>query len=715
MSGVNKQASIWWRGGVKILYSWLKEFLPTLSRAVRTPEELAERLTNCGLEVAKIITVDKETVFELEITTNRADCLNHLGVAREIAAILGIPLKLPLVNFRRFSIPVSPVKIKIEKPYFCYRYYAQIITNLKISQSPEWLSKRLSLCDIRPINNLIDITNYVLLELGQPLHAFDYQSLSDKQIIVRWAKDKEKILTLDNQERTLDEEIPVIADTEKTVALAGIIGGEQTGVKEDTNTILLESAYFDARTIRKAAKKLGITTESSYRFERGVDWQNISFASNRVAYLLQKLCQGKVLKQKVDLRVRDYVPVKLSLPFSQVNNLLGTELSSREIINYLCKLHFLIGNKTADKITVKVPSYRNDILHQVDLIEEIARVYNYQNIPAEINYFRPNKLDIVEEKRITKLEDKTRQILVSCGLNEVINYSFISTHALEELNLVPQDYTSKIIQLRNPISVENAFMRITLLSGLLRNLSHNLRRQVANIKIFELGKIFFTEKGSIIERHHLAGLLTGQDNISHWTEKLKLIDFYSFTGLLDTLLERLGLKNYQYTKFSLPYLKPEKSFRLQVGKDILGEFGELHPKITEKYDLLPIYFGTQQKVYLFEINLENLSSYIQLERRYHPLPKYPFVQRDLSFIIREDNTYAQIKNLILNTAGQHLYRCDLFDIYKGETIPPGYRSLTCRLTYYNPQSTFTHDEIEDIQQKIVTVLEKELSAKVRKI
>jgi len=380
---------------MKISYNWIKEFLPKLKVS---SQELAEKLTNHGIEVTGIESLEKDTVFELEITANRGDCLSHLGIAREIATIYpalarkggvyNLPLKIPPIKFKEIKKTVL-LKIKIEKPYFCYRYFGQIIEGLKITPSPAWLVERLAICGIRPINNVIDITNYVLLEFGQPLHAFDYSLLSGKEVIVRWAKEKEKILTLDSQERSLDKDIPVIADQEKAIALAGIIGGKETAVNENTQAILLESANFDPRVIRRTVKKLGITTESSYRFERGTDWENVYSAARRASHLLEEICEGKVVPKKIDLKVRPYVPVKITLDINQVNNLLGTKLKKNEIINYLKRLNFSSSKGVKGKITVKVPSYRNDISLEVDLIEEIARVYGYQNIPAEVGCFRP--------------------------------------------------------------------------------------------------------------------------------------------------------------------------------------------------------------------------------------------------------------------------------------------------------------------------------------
>lgn len=687
---------------MKISYNWIKEFLPKLKTS---SQELAEKLTNHGIEVTGIESLEKDTVFELEITTNRGDCLSHLGVAREIAAIYNLPLKIPSIKFKEIKKTV-PLKIKIEKPYFCYRYFAQIIEGLKITPSPAWLAERLAICGIRPINNIIDITNYVLLEFGQPLHAFDYSLLSGKEIIVRWAKEKEKILTLDNQERILDKDIPVIADQAKAIALAGIIGGKETAVNENTQAILLESANFDPRVIRRTVKKLGITTESSYRFERGTDWENVYHAARRTSHLLEKVCEGKVVSKKIDLKVRPYVPVKITLDINQVNNLLGTRLKKNEIINYLERLNFSLSKGAKDKITIKVPSYRNDVSLEVDLIEEIARVYGYQNIPVEVGYFRPGNLFISDRERISQLEKKICQILTSSGLNEVINYSLLSRDAIDELNLPSTDKRKKLIPLKNPLSQEMAFLRTTLIPGLLHNLVNNLRYNVENVKIFEIGKVYFTANNTFEEKKYLAGLLSGKDKTLNWKDKPRVIDFYYLSGLLDCLLRNLEIKNYQYQKTPLPYLHPGKAFELFIQGQKIGELGELGPQLEKKYEF-------PEKVYLFEIELEQLVAYARLERIYQSLPRYPFAQRDISFILPENILQEKVKSLILRTGGGYLRECELFDLYKDESMPLGWQSLTYRLTYYNPQATLTTGEIEKIQEKITSALEKEFSAQIR--
>lgn len=701
---------------MKISYTWLKEFFPKSSSLLGKPEELAEKLTNFGLEVTSIESHGGGTVSELEITTNRGDCLSHLGIAREIAAIYNLPLKIPTVHFKKEKTDRKnlPFKIKVEKkddkPNFCTRYFAQVIQSVKIAPSPSWLAERLSVCGIRPINNIVDITNYVLLESGQPLHAFDYELVKDREINVRWAKRGEKIVTLDEKEKILDEDIPVIADTERAIALAGIIGGKDTAVNDNTENILLESAYFNPTVIRQAAKKLGITTESSYRFERGVDWKNVFSAGERAAYLLEQIASGKRQRKNIDLKPFSYKPKKIIIDLKEVNNLLGTELKPKEIIFSLRQLNFSLEQKK-NMLQLEIPSYRNDISQEVDLIEEVARIYGYRNIPTTIGSFYPGnylELNTLLAEKETRAEKKIRQLFLSSGLNEVINYNLISYEVLEEFASSKEE----VIFLRNPLSQETACLRTTLLPGLLRNAVDNLHHQIENIKIFEIGKIYFRKEKIFHEEKYLAGLISGEERSKDWKTKPEEISFYHLKGLIDTSLSNLGIKNYKYQEINVPYFNSTKSFALvlneKAGNIIFGSTGELSHNLLEKYEFC-------NNLYLFEINLELLANYANLEKVHTPLPKYPFIQRDLSFIIAENIYQENVFKVILENGGEYLRHCQLLDLYKDENIPPGYKSLTYRLIYYNPQVTLTTEEAERSVKEIIHSLEEQFKAQIRKI
>lgn len=699
---------------MKISYNWLKEFFPKLSHRIGRPEELAEKLTNIGLEVTGIESLGKDTILELEITTNRSDCLSHLGIAREIAAIYNLPLSAPGGHFSKQKGEKKnlPFKIRIEKKpgkqSFCHRYFAQVITGVKIALSPSWLAERLSLCGVRPVNNVVDVTNYVLLESGQPLHAFDYELVKGREINVRWARRGEKIITLDEKERILDEDIPVIADSEKPIALAGIIGGKDTAVNENTQNILLESAYFEPLVIRRAVKKMGITTESSYRFERGVDWENVSSAAQRASHLLEQIAQGKLQTKDIDLKPRLYKPRKIVIEFKEVNNLLGTQIKPKKIVTCLKRLGFPLNEKK-NTLEVKIPTYRNDLTQEVDLIEEVARIYGYQNIPSVIGNFRPgdySQLGVSPKEK--QVEKEIRQFLFSCGLNEVINYSFLSKTALEEF----VSFSEETIPLHNPLSQEVAYLRTTLLPGLLHNADDNLRHQTEDIKFFEIGNVYFRKEKNFQEKKYLAGLITGEEKVRYWRSKPEKIDFYHLRGLLDSLLLKLGIKNYKYQEIDISCFNPGKAFTIGITEKenivIVGKLGELAHPLLEKYKF-------HNNLYLFEINLELLANFANLEKVYTPLPKYPFIQRDLSFIITENIHQKDILNLIFKSGGEYLKDCQLFDLYKDGNISQGYKSLTYRLIYSNPQSTLTTEEVEKSEKEIIRALEEQFKAQIRKV
>lgn len=710
---------------MKISYNWLKEFFPKYFHRLGKPEELAEKFTNLGLEVTSIESFGKDTVLELEITTNRGDCLSHLGIAREIAAIYNLPLRIPTYHFfkHKGSKPCKnlslwgeenlPFQIKIEKQAgkkpFCSRYFAQVIQDIKIASSPFWLAERLSLCGIRPINNVVDITNYVLLELGQPLHAFDYELIADRQIIVRWAKKGEKIVTLEEKEKILEEDIPVIADSEKAIALAGIIGGKDTAVNENTKNILLESAYFDPLVIRRTTKKLGIITESSYRFERGVDWDNVRYAAERAAYLLKQITQGELQTKNIDLKPHPCKLKKIKIEFKEVNNLLGAELKPKEIVSCLKRLGFPLKQKK-NTLEVEIPTYRNDLTQEVDLIEEVARIYGYKNIPSTISSFRPgNSLESTTflERKESQVEKEIRQFLLSCGLNEVINYSFLSLEILSEFGFSDKE----IISLCNPLSRETTCLRTTLLPGLLHNAENNFRHQIENIKIFEIGKTYFKEGETFQEKKYLAGLLTGENRIKYWGTKPEKLNFYHLRGLLDGLFLKLGIRNYKYQEINVPYFNLGKAFKIAISEKenvIIGKIGELSDALIEKYEF-------RNKIHLFEINLELLVNFANLEKTHISLPKYPFIQRDLSFVVPEDIYQENIFNLVLRNGGKYLKHCELIDLYKNGNIQEGYHSLTYRLTYCNPQATLTTEEVEKSEKEIIHALEEQLGAQIRKI
>ncbi len=462
---------------------------------------------------------------------------------------------------------------------------------------------------------------------------------------------------------------------------------------------------------------MGLTTESSYRFERGVDWQNVHYAARRAASLLEQFASGKLQNQNIDLKPFPYKSRKIMVEFRGINDLLGTELKPKQIVSFLKRLK-LDGEEKKKGIAVEIPSYRNDLTKPVDLIEEVARIYSYENIPSTISSFCPvidsKLIDLLQSKE-NQVEKEIRRFLLSAGLSEVINYSFLSLDTLKEFDHSPE---GKIISLRNPVSQETAYLRTTLLPGLLHNAIFNFRYQIENIKIFEIGKVYFREDNNLKEKKYLTGLLTGEKRNTHWKRKPEKFSIYHLRGLVDGLLSRIGIKNYTYQETNVPYFTPGKGFEIIINheeKIVIGEIGELSPVLTEKYEF-------RNNLYLFEMNLEFLFNLANLEKTYTPLPKYPFIQRDLSFVIPDNVSHANVLKLILKNGGEYLQQCELIDLYKNvgdpalavKNIQQGFHSVTYRLTYQSPQGTLTSEEVEKSEEKVIPALEEQFHAQIRR-
>lgn len=656
-----------------------------------------------GTDIRKVLGLD-DIVLEIEVTPNRGDCLSHLGVAREIAAAQGLSVMLPKTNFKETKTETS-VSVEI-KDSFCSRYLGRTIKGVSVNPTPLWMKNRLRNCGIRSINSLVDITNYVLLETGHPLHMFDRRLINGNKIIVRWSKKNEKLLALDGKERFLDVDIPVIADKTKPVALAGIMGGEESAVKDNTVDVFLESAYFDSGTIRQARKKLDSNTESSYRFERETDWENVLFSSRRVTHLVQELCRPQVIEPLIEVATKKYHHQKISLRFSRVNKILGTEIPVKFISEILERLCFTVKpskNKNKDQVIVTVPSWRNDVKQEIDLIEEVARVYGYDKIPNQANPYR----SVIDESGSgNRIKEKVvRDLLIGWGFSEVVNYSFVSSKDLDKLKLSGET-DETVLELDNPLSEDFTVLRTNLIMRILKNMEHNFARQMDDIKIFEIGKTFFKKSGEVIEKSVLAGAMAGNENRKHWSLTEKTVDFYSLSGMIESMLKFFKVDKFEFVPSNKNYLSSGVSFDIIVQNKIIGHFGELHPEISGNCKFM-------QKIYLFELMLDELFPIFMLDKKYSSIPIYPYIRRDLSFIVPENVSYNQIEKLVLQTGGKQLKECSLFDVYQGKNIDPGLRSITCSVIYQSSETTLTNEEVDRYQDKIIKVLEEKLGAKLR--
>lgn len=678
---------------MKVTYNWLDEYVDLSDLK---PEKVSGLFTSIGIGIEnlekKIINRKEDFVFDLEITPNRPDYLSILGIARLLTSLLNRELEIPDISIKK-SNKISKVKIEIRDKDQCLRYTGRVVNNVRINQSPTWIKDRLSACGIRSINNIVDITNYVLLEFGHPIHAFDYDKLEDKTIIVRFAREGEKIITLDGVERKLDERILVIADRSKPVALAGIMGGENTEVKENTKNVLIESAYFVPRIVRNGSKILNLTTESSYRFERGTDYDIVSLASDRAAQLMQEESSGEV-SGIVDLKVKTMVPAEINLRVDRTNKILGTDLTNIEIERILNKLYFKT-KKDGKKLLVTVPNFRNEVSREIDLIEEVAQIYGFNKINSVLPTITIHP-SIKENTEI--IEDNIKDLLIGFGFYEVINSGFMDSKFIE-MFIEGKNNTIKII---NPLVTELNSMRTTLLFGLLENVKHNINNGITNIKIFEIGNVFTLNT----ERKSIGIIITGLTIENTWNISVKNVDFFELKGIIEILFDKLNVKDYKFCKIAKPEIYNEDNLTINISNIEIGTFGEVNDSILR-------IFAIKEKVYFAEIYLHDLIKYSFIPKEFCSLPRYPAIKRDLAIIVKNNIEYSLILEYIKSTGAELLESVQLIDFYRGTQIPDGCRSLTIRLSFRSRERTLTDQEVNIVHEKIVKTLKDKVEAIVR--
>ncbi len=663
-----------------------------------------------GEDIKKALVLE-EVVLEVELTTNRSDCASIFGIAREVSAILGGNLKPPRIALKENGISVSDLaKVEILAPQACRRYTARIIRDLKVGPSPSWLVKKLEIVGLRPINNVVDVTNYVLIELGHPLHAFDYDKLSEHKIVVRFATPDEKLLTLDNEERKFTEKNLLIADARRPVALAGIIGGVETSVDQSTRNVLLESAYFVPQVVRSAARQLGIDTESSYRFERGVDVENVLVASNRACQLIQELAGGKIASGVIDVYPQPFSPVEIEFSPEEANHILGSDISTKEMSEILTRLRFNVSQKEGEnRLWVRVPSYRNDISGPIDLVEEIARLYGYDKIPSGMPKIGVS--DAVDDK-VLMLEDFVRDVLTRLGLCEVVSRSLVSPEYYNELDIaIPSEFKGTV-EIINPLSREQSLLRTSLLSGLLSVLKWNLNHGISDMKIFEIGRVFFPGKDVPQEKRILAGVLVGTEEERYWEDSSKAIDFYYVKGIVDSLLGELGIDPERRGETGIKksghfLLEEEISNKITVDNEHLGDFGELDNKVSRKIEF-------KDKVYIFELDFDKLSRLMEIKKKYERTSRFPWVSRDIALVAPEGLTFGEICVKIKKAGGELVRDVKLFDVYFGKQIEQGKKGLACKIIYQSMEKTLRDEEVNSLHTRIVETLERDLKIKVRK-
>jgi phenylalanyl-tRNA synthetase beta chain len=661
-----------------------------------------------GKDLAQALNL-KDYVLELDLTPNRADCFSMIGIAREVAALFNTTFSLPPVevveseeDLRKF------INVTIEAPDLCPRYTARYVSNVKIQPSPLWMRRRLELAGIRSINNVVDVTNYILLEWGQPMHAFDYSLLDQGRIIVKKAAKGDKFFTLDGKERILDEETLMICDASKYIAIGGIMGGLNTEVTEETETVLLESAYFNPQNIRLTSRKLGIKTESSSRFEKGVNIETVITALNRAARLIAKLANGKVAKGVVDVYPNPIPgPPKIEFRPRKANLILGTEISAEKMVGYLERLEIEVKAKDKETFLATIPSHRGDLREEIDLIEEIARIHGYDKIPVTL----PDMMVAAEEGKLTfKLENKARSVLTDSGFFEIITYSFISPESIEALK-VPEDHPfRRYTPIANPLSREQSIMRTTLLPGLLMTVAENHNHKNMNLKLFELGKVFYQEEKNSLptERLMLGGVICGLRTEESWNLPREEADFYDLKGAIENLFQALFIDKVKFqTDNSIPYLHTGIASRIIIKEDPLGVIGEIHPHVLD-------YFEISKKIFVFEIDFGKIISYGDKERKkLKPLPKFPPVYRDIALVVDMDIKSHEIEEVITQSKVRYLQEVKVFDVYQGAPIPVGKKSLAYRLKFQSPDRSLTDEEVNAHYEKILSHLTKKLEVELR--
>ena len=654
-----------------------------------------------GTPLSEALGLD-DVVFELEITPNRPDCLSLIGVAREIRAETGNLLKLPTVDLQESGINIRDLtSVTIGAPDLCPRYAARVIQGVKVTESPAWLQQRLESVGIGVINNIVDATNFVLMEYGQPLHAFDYHKLTENRIVVRRATDDEQITTLDEVERELTPDMLVIADAEKPVALAGIMGGYNSEITETTCDVLLESAYFNPSSIRATAKALGISTEASYRFERGADPGAVLAALDRAAQLIAELADGTICDGIVDVYPGQQPLTEIQLRPERVNFVLGTTIEAAEMVQILDRLGFDV-DATGKVYQVVVPTFRSDVTREIDLIEEIARVYGYDNIPTTLP-----KGDIPVPAPTPKTEARRRikHFLLAAGMMEAVNYSFCDPNCFDKIRLNADDPLRNTLQLRNPLSPEMSVLRTTLTPGLLENAQHNRNHQIDTIALFEIGGVFVHD-GEEKEPERVTGVLAGQIGEGVYSDPYRHPDFFDIKGLVEGMLEVCGVVDWTLQKTDASTFHPGRNAEVLLGDRQIGVFGEVHPKVLENYDL-------PYKAYLFEFDLEGLADAATFAKRFEPISIYPKVARDLAIVVDKETLSDMPTELIYTTGGDAVDSVRLFDVYEGEQVPEGKKSLAYTITYHSATETLTDKAVNTLHDEVVKRLNRELGAELR--
>ncbi len=636
-----------------------------------------------------------DTVLDIEVGANRPDCLSVLGVARECAASLGKGIRLPDVSYKEGSGSISDyINVTVDDGELCERYVARAVKNVSIGPSPKWLRDRLTSAGVRSINNIVDITNFVMLELGQPMHAFDHKDIRGSHIIVRRARKDETIVTLDSKERLLTEDMLLICDAQAPIGIAGIMGGENSEIKPDTTTVIFESAKFRQGNARRTSRALGLQTESAMRFSKGIDTAGCKNAMDRALHLVELLGAGEIVPGEIDIVSADLSTKTVTVVADRINAKLGTALSADEMANYLRSV-FIPTALVGGVLTCSVPSFRGDISMGEDIAEEVARMYGYNNIPVE-TMTGAVKRGVFSDEEATV--DKARKLLTDLGCYECVTYSFASAADYEKLNLPSDDKLLRMVRILNPLGEDQALMRTSPVPDILKVTESNLNRKVKDIRLFESGRVYFPNDGIDElpeERKYISIALCGEEE-----------DFFSLKGVVENLLDAFGIRSTHFMADGAEYFHPGRKASVYAGGEKLGELGEIHPDVSAA-------FGIGKRVYIAELWLKRICEAAEDVVRYEPLPKYPAVERDIALIVNAEVPAGALLDCIRSNAGPYFESAALFDVYTGEKLGEGRKSLAFTIVMRAKDRTMLDEEANETRDAIVMAAGAQFGAKLR--
>ena len=635
-----------------------------------------------------------DVVFEYEITSNRVDCYSVVGIAREAAATFNKEFKPPVVTETGNNEDVNDyVKVSVENTNLCSRYCARVVKNIKIGPSPEWMQRRLASVGIRPINNLVDITNYVMEEYGQPMHAYDLDTLAGHQIVVKNAAEGEKFTTLDGQERTMDQDVLMICDGEKAVGIAGIMGGENSMITDDVTTMLFEAACFDGVNIRKSSKRVGLRTDASGKFEKGLDPNNAMDALNRACQLVEEMGAGEVVGGAVDVYSKKKEPVRVPFDAAKINRMLGTDISEEEMIGYFKKIDLGYDAETKEVIA---PTFRHDLFRIADLAEEVARFYGYDNIPTTLPDGEATTGKLTFKLRI---EQVARDIAEFCGFSQGMSYSFESPKVFDKLRLPEDSQLRKTVDIMNPLGEDYSVMRTTSLNGMLTSLATNYNRRNKNVRLYELGNVYLPKSLPLTE--------LPEERMQFTLGMYGDGDFFTMKGVVE-FFEKIGMheKEKYDPDAGKTYLHPGRQANIIYDGKVVGYLGEIHPEVADAY-------GIGERAYVAVIDMPEILPYATFDRKYTGIAKYPAVTRDISMVVPKKILVGQIEEVIEKNGGAHLESYKLFDLYEGAQIKAGFKSVAYSIVFRAKDKTLEEAEITAAMNKILKGLE-DLGIELRK-